>query len=214
MSTPPQADPPLQPRLEVEAKFYVPDLGAFHRHAVRAGAQVLAPFVLERNWRFDRPDGSLQAAGQVLRVREDSLARLTVKGPSDSPAGRREVEVIVGDARAARAILEDLGFVCVLYYEKHREVMCFESVCLMLDELPFGRFVEVEAEDEAAVRAASERLRLRWSARLQSSYAGLIGILQADPAWPDPANVFPHERAEAVDAGALLHLEPAWYQQD
>jgi len=199
-----------RPFVEIEAKFYVPDLAAFREHALAGGATLLTPRRLERNWRFDRPDGSLQAAGQILRLRQDATARLACKGPVDCQGSRREVEFAVDDAQAARAFLEDLGFRCVLFYEKYREILLIHQACLMLDELPFGNFVEVEAESPEAVRRISEQLGLGWEAGLHRSYAELIGELESNPMWDAATAAFRESAASAADAGATLHLERAW----
>jgi adenylate cyclase, class 2 len=199
-----------RPFVEIEAKFYVPDLAAFREHALAAGATLLTPRRLERNWRFDRPDGSLQAAGQVLRLRQDATVRLACKGPADSQGTRREVEFGVDDAQAARAFLEDLGFQCLLFYEKYREVLRIHEACLMLDELPFGNFVEVESESLQAVRRSANQLGLRWEAGLLRSYAELIGDLESNPMWDAATAAFRQSAASDADAGAALHLERAW----
>jgi adenylate cyclase class 2 len=196
--------------LEIEAKFFVPELASFRQHALNAGASSISARTLERNWRFDWPDRTLHAAGQLLRLRQDSIARLTLKGPAASPAERREVELVIDDAEIARHLLEDLGFVCVLYYEKQREVLQLDAGRLMLDEMPFGSFVEIEADDVPAVRRVAERLGLRWEARVQKSYAELIAALQSDPKWSAPAGVFTDGARAQADAGATLHLERAW----
>jgi adenylate cyclase class 2 len=198
------------PFLEIEAKFYVPDLADFREHALAAGATSLTLRQLERTWRFDRPDGSLQTAGQVLRLRQDATARLAFKGPPDRQGARREVEFTIEDAQAAQAFLEDLGFECVLLYEKYREVLRFREACLMLDELPFGKFVEVEAESLEAVQRTAAQLGLGWEAGLRRSYAELIGALESNPLWNAATASFRQSAASEADAGAALHLERAW----
>jgi adenylate cyclase class 2 len=138
--------------------------------------------VLERNLRFDLPDGSLRAAGRVLRLRKDHETRLTYKGPSKLKRGvmsRREVELEVKDFEDARQLLEQLGYRAILSYEKYRATYALRKVHVMLDELPFGNFVEIEGPDSTTIEAAALRLRLKMSAAIGASYAALFDALRA-----------------------------------
>ena len=54
---------------EVEVKLHTPDLESVKRALDAAGATPLKPRVFERNLRYDSADGTLMAAGIVLRLR-------------------------------------------------------------------------------------------------------------------------------------------------
>jgi len=58
-----------------------------------------------------------------------------------------------------RSILERLGFVPVLIYEKRRETWLTNGVEIVLDELPFGLFMEIEG-DEAGIDEVERRLEM------------------------------------------------------
>jgi adenylate cyclase class 2 len=110
---------------ELEVKFYISDLGRIERRIQGAGARLSQPRTHEVNLRFDTADGALSSSGQVLRLRRDSEARLTYKGPSEQRAGarlRKEIEFTVSDFDAARALLECLGYRVTMIYEKYRAV--------------------------------------------------------------------------------------------
>lgn len=68
--------------IETEIKFYVRNLKAVAARLENLSAQLIQPRVLETNLRFDLPDGSLRQQARVLRLRQDTAARLTYKGPS------------------------------------------------------------------------------------------------------------------------------------
>ena len=53
--------------LEVEVKFFVPDLAAVRARLLALGALVVRARVFERNVRFDTEDGVLQERWQLLR---------------------------------------------------------------------------------------------------------------------------------------------------
>ena len=89
----------------------------------------------------------------VLRLRRvGNRAVLTFKErlPGISPIKHQlEDETTVGDADAMDAILESLGFNPTLIYEKRRERWQLGETEIVVDELPFGLFMEIEGEESA-----------------------------------------------------------------
>jgi adenylate cyclase, class 2 len=166
---------------ETEAKFYVRDLEKVRKFLESLDAQVVQPRVLEMNLRFDLPDTSLRAQGRVLRLRRDTEARLTYKGGNKNSRGvlsREEIEFVVGDFEKAKEFLEALGYQQIFYYEKYRTTYELDKTLIMLDELPYGNFVEIEGETEETIRALSERLELDWEATIERSYSALFEQVQ------------------------------------
>ena len=98
---------------EIQAKFYVLDLDRIKSRLLSLEARLIQERVLETNIRFDLPDGGLSSEGRVLRLRHDTDARLTYKGPSLSEGGvlsRTEIEFVLDDFEKARRFLEALGY--------------------------------------------------------------------------------------------------------
>ena len=93
--------------------------------------------------------GGLEYGTSALRLRRvNGRAILTFKRrlPSRSSIKHQEEnETIVADADAADAILRGLGFRPGLIYEKRRTRWEIDRVKLVIDELPFGLFMEIEA---------------------------------------------------------------------
>jgi adenylate cyclase, class 2 len=166
---------------EIEAKFYVSRPEELQYRLEALGAKLSEPRILESNIRFDTPKGELKKAGRVLRLRQDSRARLTYKD-ADSPQGgalsRREIEFSVSDYDAAREFLEALGYVVVLTYEKNRTTYKLDDAEIMLDEMPYGNFVEIEGE-AGELRPIADKLGLKWDASIQQSYSQLFDRLRA-----------------------------------
>lgn len=165
--------------LEVEVKFFVERLTAVRQRLLDLGAELHKPRVFERNVRFDTPDERLRLAGQLLRLRQDTAVRLTYKGiPANPPASeakvREELEIAVSDFATAALICQRLGFQPLQTYEKYRETFLWNGVEIVLDEMPFGDFVELEGE-ESAIRETAVRLSLDWSKRLLTNYLALMG---------------------------------------
>ena len=162
--------------METEIKLYMPNLDVARQHLESAGAQLDAPRVLERNWRYDTPDKRLSADEQVLRLRQDARTRLTYKGKGASQAGitsRPEYEVEVSDFEAMAQILHGLGYETYMLYEKYRTTYLLDGAEIVLDELPYGNFVEIEADAKHIERLI---VRLGWAdaPRFAESYARIF----------------------------------------
>lgn len=172
------------PAIEIEAKFAVPRLDPIRHRLLQLSARQARPRLQETDLRFDLPDGRLQQAGQVLRLRKNHDTRLTFKAPGPDSEHRLEVEVGVDETDAMQRLLEALGYRVVFVYEKYRETFALPEAEVMLDELPFGVFVEIEGADLGRVRQAAENLDLPWEERLPLSYLGLFERLRQRHAWP------------------------------
>lgn len=168
---------------EHEIKLYVPDLAAVERALIAAGAALTAPRVLEVNARYEDAAGSLTPQRQVLRLRRDSRVRLTYKDEHGEPlpgggVSRYEAEVDVSDFDAMAAILAKLGYRSYMTYEKYRTTYTLNDAEIVLDELPYGTFVEIEGEPDA-IAAVVARLDLADSPPIPMGYAVLFEQVKA-----------------------------------
>lgn len=202
---------------EFEAKFYVRDLDAVRERIHAVGGKTAVERHLERNWRYDLPDRSLSESGAVLRLRDGPDNRLTFKRPIGAFEERREIELRIDDLPAAQALLEELGYQVVALYEKYRETLTDGEHRLMLDELPFGQFIEIEAPSLEEVESASARLGLLWELRVPHSYLDLYQRIRAKLELPSQEATFSAfrdfpaidpEQLELKDAFAPTELEP------
>lgn len=164
--------------LEIEVKFLVDDLAALRARLAAAGARQVKPRLYERNVRFDDSASSLLRKGQLLRLRQDDRARITFKGMADADHTseakvREELETLVGDFETVSEILVRLGFELQQVYEKYRETFRLGDVEVVLDELPFGEFLELEG-DEDGIRNAAQQLGLAWEERILDNYLLLM----------------------------------------
>jgi adenylate cyclase, class 2 len=94
----------------------------------------------------------LQRGTSVLRLRRvGKKALLTYKErfPSSAAVKRqREDETTVDDPTAMALILDALGFKPVLVYEKRRRTWSLGRTEVVIDELPFGLFMEIEGDEQ------------------------------------------------------------------
>lgn len=166
---------------EIEVKFYLTNPAALSARLLAAGAQISQPRVFEINLRFDTTDGSLTRAQRVLRLRQDNRARMTYKGAAaagESVIMRQEIEFEVGDFAAARRLLEALGYQVSVSYEKWRTTYRLGGLEIVIDEMAFGNFCEIEGPDADSIRQAAVSLGLDWEARVTASYLALFDHLK------------------------------------
>lgn len=163
--------------LETEAKFYVRDLDRIKSRLKALNARLIQERILETNIRFDLPGAPLRAQGRVLRLRQDRGTKLTYKSASTNEQGvlsREEIEFAVEDFEKAKQFLEALGYEKLVYYEKYRTTYELNDDLIMLDELPYGTFVEIEAGTVEAIHVLANQLHLQWNAAIGMSYTALL----------------------------------------
>ncbi len=161
---------------ETEVKLYVPDLAAVQERLEAAGAKLSAPRVYERNVRYDNEERTMTPHGMVVRLREDTRVRLTYKDDGsvvDGITSRFEAEVEVSDFGAMETILGKLGYTPYLTYEKYRTTYELDGTEIVLDEMPYGNFVEIEGEIEA-IKRLIDVLALGSAGRYDGSYSTLF----------------------------------------
>ena len=163
---------------ETEVKFFVKDLSRVEMRLRELKAHLIQPRVHEANLRFDNPNGDLRRDLKVLRLRQDTEAKFTFKGPSEMREGgvlsRREIEFKVGNFESAKEFLEALGYVPVVFYEKYRTTYELNDVHIMLDELPYGDFVEIEGENINTLREVARLIGLNWEVIIKAGYHALF----------------------------------------
>jgi len=107
----------------------------------------------------------------VLRLRRvGKRAILTYKErfpTSSSIKHQREDETEVSDADALDAILQALGFTPALVYEKRRMTWRLRGAEIVVDDLPFGLFLEIEAGEDKILHV-ERKLAIK---RLKSEHA-------------------------------------------
>jgi len=163
---------------ETEAKFYIRDLGKIELRLQELKAQLIQPRTHETNLRFDNANNDLRSTSRVLRLRQDEKARFTFKGPSVEKEGgilsRREIEFVVEDFESAKQFLEALGYEAVVFYEKFRATYELSDTHIMLDELPYGEFLEIEGENVEAIHNIANLLGLNWESMIKAGYHALF----------------------------------------
>src|SRR5206468_6223443 len=139
---------------------------------------------------------------RLLRLRRDRRNRITYKEP---PTQRdvdfkimQEYEVEVSDFGQAHAILTKLGFALSLRFEKYRETFTYQGAEIVLDEVPFGTFMEIEGAREV-IRELVTALGLDFAARLVASYTEIFDAVCATYKLPITDMTFETFQSLAID---------------
>lgn len=119
---------------------------------------------------------ALDLDSSVLRLRRAGKnVTLTYKErlpTSSSIKHQREDETRVADPEAMDAILDALGFRPALVYEKRRQTWRLGNAEIVVDELPFGLFMEIEGS-AADIRATEQKLGIKGLRAERSTYPQL-----------------------------------------
>lgn len=98
--------------------------------------------------------GLLDDRNAVLRLRKTAGTTLltykekVTEDPESEFKHKIEFETSVGDVAATENIIEKLGYKLSVVYEKHRKAWHVGDVEVVLDELPFGCYMEIEGSIE------------------------------------------------------------------
>jgi adenylate cyclase, class 2 len=166
---------------EVEVKLYTPDLSVIQQSLDKLDANITIPRVYERNIRYENATQSFTEQGIVLRMRQDNDARLTYKTGEMIKNGivsRYEAEVVVSDFDTMSTILGQLGFVPHMIYEKYRTTYTLDDAEIVLDEMPYGNFTEIEA-DINTIEHLITQLGLTDYRRITSSYTQIFDFMKS-----------------------------------
>ena len=135
--------------------------------------------------------GVLDERAAVLRLRKsDRKTQLTHKektGTEGEFKHQIEFETEVTDVDATEAIIEKLGYTLAIVYEKHRKAWEFGDVEIVLDELPFGYYMEIEGsmdditKMEKLLKITGLETEARGYPRLTTKYGKLLknGVYEA-----------------------------------
>lgn len=174
--------------VEIEIKVRVDDLAALQARLAAMGAAVVQERHREENVLYDFRDKRLAGGRQALRLRRvGRKAFLTFKGAPEKSRRfkiRTEYETEVRNGRQLVRILQSLGLVEAVRYEKFRTVLRLGTLTICLDETRAGTFAEFEGEREKITRIA-RALNIPSSEWIRKSYLTLLreaGEQKSDPA--------------------------------
>jgi adenylate cyclase class 2 len=166
--------------LEIEVKFYLPDIEQMQRCILALGAESKGR-VFENNVRYEDENSTLIKKKSLLRLRRDAKTILTFK--SSPPVADtefkvfNELEVEVSDFETMNRILQNLGYHPEQLYEKWRETLTLDQTGFYLDTMPYGTFLEIEGSEED-IRTYAAALGLNWRKRILLNYLEIFQIMR------------------------------------
>jgi adenylate cyclase, class 2 len=194
--------------LEIEVKFYLPDMDAIRDRIRELGAATKGR-VFETNIRFDNADNHLLQKKSLLRLRRDTKTILTFKSEppfkDDQFKILRELEVEVGDFTTMKQILESLEFREEQVYEKWRETFILKRTHLCLDTMPYGNFLEIEGQKEDIKKLASQ-IGLQWKKRILLNYLAIFDVIRQESNLPFYDVTFNNFKSVRFDVSKYLDL--------
>lgn len=166
---------------EIEAKLKVDSLQAVERQLGKCGASFLRE-TIQMDCYYDTTGRELTRTDKCLRLRadhKDGRERLILayKGPKEKDDYKRrvEIEIEVNDVGSTETLLEALGYVKALAFNKQRRLWQLHGCEVALDELPLlGAFVEIEGPDSETIAKVQAMLQLETVPHIMDSYACLI----------------------------------------
>jgi adenylate cyclase class 2 len=167
-------------QLEIEVKFYLPDIERMQRRILALGAESKGR-VFENNVRYEDENNTLIRKKSLLRLRRDAKTILTFK--SSPPVAStefkvfNELEVEVSDFETMNRILENLGLHPEQLYEKWRATLILDQTGFYLDTMPYGTFLEIEGS-EKDIRTYAASLGLNWQKRILLNYLEIFKIIR------------------------------------
>ena len=191
-------------RIEIEIKLRSPSVAEALRRLKKLRAKVQNKRHFEENTLYDDGARSLQRRGDLVRLRlcqGVEGAFLTYKGPPPKllPGAkvRTEIEVHVDDPAGLDRIFRRLGLTPTYRYQKFRTVYRAGGLQVMLDELPFGCFIELEGS-KRAIDTMARKLGYKPQEHVLLNYRSLHIQHLRERGLPDQDMMFPESVRKAA----------------
>ena len=155
---------------EIEIKIETNDFEPTKKQLKLIGAKKESS-VFEKNIIFDK-NNTFKNNDCLLRIRNDKKITMCYKGPrekSDTIQIREEIEFEVSNLEKAIQFIKRLGFKQTKIYEKKRETWQYKNTEIVLDELPFGKYIEIEGTKKD-IQKTAELLKFNKTKYLTKTY--------------------------------------------
>lgn len=154
-------------KTEIEVKFIAVDIEDVRQRLKKLGAECEQPMRLMRRVLIEQPDH--EASHSFIRIRDQgdkitlTFKRRAKRSP-DKIDDTKEIEVEVGSFEDTVELFKEAGWPHKTYQENRRETWMLDGAEVVIDEWPWlSPQIEIEAEDEATVRAAAAKLGFDWN---------------------------------------------------
>lgn len=175
--------------IEQEYKFSIEEENSIEVNLRKMGARG-GERVHELTVMFDNKQNQMLEKDSRLRVRTrtfkdgSSVAILSFKQPLSREGVKQEIEheVSVDNVIALKMILKEIGYEPVSSYERYRTDYSLgkgsQKIQVSIDELPFGKFVEIEGNNIDQITNLASSLGFDPSNHIPNSYDGIYDQIE------------------------------------
>lgn len=157
--------------LETEIKIELSDPRSVIQKLRENGAVFLGA-AKEKTIRIDTKSCDLEEKGLFLRVRGGFSNTITLKekvGEDTTTRNRLETEFEIEDIDNMIYIFKRIGFNYIRELDKYRTMWSFQQVSIVIDELPFGIYMEIEGNEDQ-IKAVKQELDLMSESSVIETY--------------------------------------------
>lgn len=153
-------------KTEIEVKFANVDIEKIRAALKAAGAVCEQPMRLMKRALIE--ERHHQAEHAFIRIRDEgNKITLTFKRRADAAASKidsvKELEVEVSDFDKTVELFKEAGWKYKTFQESKRETWTLDGTEVVIDEWPWLKpYIEIEGENEAAIKAVAKKLSLDW----------------------------------------------------
>ena len=146
--------------IEVELKFEInkSEIVSFNKKLKNLGF-ILSKRVYELNVMYDNPSQIMQTTDGRIRLRKSGGdAILTYKKPLSRKGIKKEIEyeTKVSNFDIMEKILKMMEFTKTTSYERYRSYFHKNDIEVMIDEFPYGVFVEIEGNERVIIGVSND----------------------------------------------------------
>ncbi|MCL4392671.1 class IV adenylate cyclase [Patescibacteria group bacterium] len=146
--------------IEIELKFEInkSNIDSFNKKLQNLGF-TLEKRVHEISVMYDNPSKIMQITDGRIRLRKSGEKTiLTYKKPLSRKGIKREIEyeVEVSDFNIMEKILKMMEFTKTTSYERYRTYFHKNNVEVMIDEFPYGVFIEIEGNENNIIKISND----------------------------------------------------------
>ena len=168
----------MKNEIEIEVKFKLADVNGLVAKLREIGAK----FIKTENQRtvmMDTPSGDLKKRNTFLRTRTGIHDTMTVKRKFAEDIGvkqREELETEIKDINTLNKMLANLGFTYHRIMEKRRHTWTYKGTEIVIDELPFGMYIEIEG-DKKDIYSVAQKLGLALDDIITATYWRIFELM-------------------------------------
>ncbi|MGB3945427.1 MAG: class IV adenylate cyclase [Candidatus Saccharimonadales bacterium] len=149
---------------EIEAKFRIESIEQIRAKLTAVGATCIHPMRLMKRALIEEPHHANENSFIRIRDEGDRVTLTYKRREAETIHGQKEVEVVVSDFDKTVELFSVAGWQYTTFQESRRETWMIDDAEVVIDEWPWvDPYIEIEADDEATLRAVADKLDVDWN---------------------------------------------------